>query len=345
MSVRRTPSGTEARDTSIEPRGSEGHTANIVKAGNGPPVFCVPACLRGAKHSAIIELLGAPIDDVLIHPRVYLNASHEVFLVTLFITWVVTLIWHRDQAFEHPALPLIGSLNPCFGWDYPPASYIAMTLCSTNVFLTWRYSGLVQARLFLLSPSGRITHSQRFTRWSAVFLALSTNTWQLLWLIGPAEQSPGLDQDPKKRIWLTHTGLFFAYALALYLAQLGQYLDIAYSSSLRNEIQLKNRVFIGIYSFSLVVFIPAYLFDILMYKDGKPPALSPVITYAAVFLWLACLFGSQYLMPLGDPLHMEMTCESVDLEEENSQEDLGDEEVDEESQELLVVDDNSSQGS
>jgi len=48
-------------------------------------------------------------------------------------------------------------------------------------------------------------------------------------------------------------------------------------------------------------------------------------------------------MPLGDPLHMVTTCDSVDLEGENSQEDLGDEEVDEESQELLEVDENSSQ--
>ena len=79
--------------------------------------------------SGLIELLNQPLNERIFDPRMYLGASHEVFGITLVITWAITLAFHPEQVFDHPARPIIGSFNPCFGWDYPPASYVALVCC------------------------------------------------------------------------------------------------------------------------------------------------------------------------------------------------------------------------
>ena len=68
----------------------------------------------------------------------------SLFEYTLAVLWDAinagALVFRPEQIFDHPAQPIIGSFNPCFGWDYPPASYISVVLCGVNVYLTWRYT-------------------------------------------------------------------------------------------------------------------------------------------------------------------------------------------------------------
>lgn len=132
-SGRRTPSRQLTTNTAILRASSD---EERLKQGLAVSQFALP----GASASWIIRLLNAPLDDLVVYPRRYLAASHEVFLYTLIVTWVITLIFHPEQIFDHPAQPIIGSFNPCFGWDYPPASYISVVLCGVNVYLTWRYT-------------------------------------------------------------------------------------------------------------------------------------------------------------------------------------------------------------
>ena len=101
----------------------------------------------------LIKLLNQPLEQRLFYPRAYLGASDEVFGLTLITTWLFTLAFYPEQIFEHPARPIIGSLNPCFGWDYPPVSLFAHAACSVNVYLTWRYAWLERARTFAPSES------------------------------------------------------------------------------------------------------------------------------------------------------------------------------------------------
>ena len=58
---------------------------------------------------SIIDLLKQPISDRTFYPRKYLSASHEVFGITLALTWAITAIGWRHQFIEHPARPIIGS--------------------------------------------------------------------------------------------------------------------------------------------------------------------------------------------------------------------------------------------
>ena len=147
------------------------------------PVNCSIPC--GQSSFSIIRLLNQPLDSTLIYPRHYLGASHEVFALTLVITWVLTLIWHPEQIFEHPGREIIGSFNPCYGWDYPPAAYVGLTFCSVNVYFTWRYAWLESTRTELVALKYGRQRLDLVTKGTAYFLAAASNIWLLLWIVGP----------------------------------------------------------------------------------------------------------------------------------------------------------------
>ena len=102
--------------------------------------------LPGGRYFAIIALLNSNVDTRDVYPRDYLLASNELTVLTLIITWIVSLIFNRDMVINHPARWIIGGLNPCFGWDYAPANYIAVFMESFQVYLLWRYAWLKAVR-------------------------------------------------------------------------------------------------------------------------------------------------------------------------------------------------------
>lgn len=273
------------------------------EVGNGPRVCNCPKCLTVLFAS--IKLLNQPLDNRIVYPTEYLSASHEVFAITLLVTWVLTLIWYPDQIFEHPARPIIGSFNPCFGWDYAPASYFALTFCSTNVYFTWRYAWLEQTRTALLTLDSKPTLTQRFSSGASYFLAFSSNLWLLLWLIGPNADQPKDDDGPVVRNWMIHTGIFATYALASYSAALGNYLEVAYGPN-PEVIQLKCKIFIIIYGIVGTYLGVVYFYDLIMYEYGQEPALHPILTQIADILWMCCIASMNSFMPPEPPL--EFTC-------------------------------------
>jgi len=262
--------------------------------------------------SSIALILNQRRDEKIVYPKAYLAASHEVFAITLMVTWMITLIWFPEQAFEHPARPIIGSFNPCFGWDYAPASWIAVVCCSGNVYLTWRYAYLESTRTYLLS-NGSYTSAQNFATFSSRFLAFASNTWLLLWLIGPnADDHPQDADGPVMVHWIFHTGIFVVYGLASFLAALGNYLEVA--SSNPSRIQQKNTIFIIAYGLSISYLVFVYGYDLAMYEFGQDPALSPWCTQIADIIWMGCVSSISSFLPFEPPL--KVTIEVIVDEEE-----------------------------
>ena len=64
---------------------------------------------------SIGKLISQPLEERFIYPRKYYAAANEVFFLTLVLTWALTLAFHPEQIFEHPARRFIGSLNPWCG--------------------------------------------------------------------------------------------------------------------------------------------------------------------------------------------------------------------------------------
>lgn len=252
-------------------------------------------CPKCCNRFSICKLLNQRLDELIFDPILYLGASHEVFGLTLFITWVLTLFF-PDQIHEHQARPIISSYNPCLGWDYPPGSYIALVMCSVNVYLTWRYALLDQVRTRLLGD-GRLTCIEKFSTFACFFLALSSNLWLLFWLFGPNADSPKDNDGHAVRNWFIHTCIFMTYASASYLAALGHYLKVRLAPIKRGGgIELKNTVYIIVYGIVLGYLGVVYVYDLVMYEHGRPPALHPIFTKSANLIWMACLASiSDYL--------------------------------------------------
>ena len=59
-----------------------------------------------------------------------------------FTCWIISLITDWTVVWNHPIRNMTGHLNPCFGWDYPPASYFAVMFAAAGVFLDCRYANL-----------------------------------------------------------------------------------------------------------------------------------------------------------------------------------------------------------
>ena len=264
-----------------------------------PTLFQIP---NPGDFFSLVTLLNQPLNERVFEPTKYLGASHEVFGFTLIVTWIITLIYRPEQIFNHPARSIIGSFNPCFGWDYPPASYIALVCCSVNVFLTWRYVWLERTRTRLRNP-GKLTWYERFASFTTLWLAFASNCWLLLWVLGPASTGmletgplmPASDSDLPS--WFFHTGLFVFYASGSYLACLGNYLESRLGGPL-GEIKRKHTIFIGVYGFAVAFLTAVYSFSIWKYRQGQPPALPPYVTQSADILWCASHFP-----PCSPPAH------------------------------------------
>eukprot|EP00930_Biecheleria_cincta_P007544 TRINITY_DN108785_c0_g1_i1.p1 TRINITY_DN108785_c0_g1~~TRINITY_DN108785_c0_g1_i1.p1 ORF type:complete len:310 (+),score=32.99 TRINITY_DN108785_c0_g1_i1:40-969(+) len=270
--------------------------------------FCsCPAWLKDA--SSIVKLLVQRQDDRLVEPLTYLSASHEVFALTLIITWFLTLAFYPHQIHAHPARPIIGSYNPCFGWDYAPASYIALTGCSCNVYLTWRYAFLDKTRTLLVmkkNGSDRPSWSETFAAGTATFLQVASNTWLLLWLIGPNADHPNDPDGPVVKYWFIHTGIFVTYGLASFLAALGNYVEVANGPHKAN-IGTKNTVFICVYGLVLSFLVIVYFYDLIEYEFGQEPALMPWLTQTADILWIMCVSSITSFLPREPPLRITMS--------------------------------------
>jgi hypothetical protein len=239
-------------------------------------------------------LLNQPLGQRVFDPIMYLSASHEVFGITLAITWAITLVLYPEQILQHPARPIIGSFNPCFGWDYPPASYVALVLCSVNVYLTWRYAWLERTRTRLRNP-GTLKWHESFSNATCILLALASNCWLLLWVLGPQStgtprvnslQPAAADDVPA---WMTHTGLFVFYALSSYLASLGNYLDSSCGGHKPTAVRPEHTIFIFVYGCANVFLFAAYVYDLVVYEPGQPPALPPWVTQSSDVLWMLCV--------------------------------------------------------
>jgi hypothetical protein len=263
-------------------------------------------CPSFLQSFSIVTLLNSPIEERLIWPRYFMGATHEVFGITLIITWSLTLAIPilRPQIFDHPARVIIGSYNPCFGWDYFPASWISVFCCSFNVYFGYRYAWLSSLRRALLREAGEVTWASTASSWASYAMALSANVWLCLWLLGPNPLDPVGDIDgPEIFWWSVHTGIFVFMAGAEYFTYLGLLLDIGLSPR-RETVTTVQKVFAAVYGYCCAYLIFVYGYNLAFHVPGSGvPALgSGFWTQIADFMWMACVIGISRFLPEEPPL-------------------------------------------
>ena len=203
---------------------------------------------------------------------------------------------------NHPArVGITGHFNPCYGWDYPPASYVAVTMISLNVYFSFRYAWLESTRVNMVAASkkqGIQSFGDRFSTITAYNLALASCFTLLLWLIGPNDGN-----------WLIHTMIFVYYAISSYLAALGNYLEAA-SGPWKHMIETKHRVYIVTYGLSLASLAVVYPTNTFVVD------VAPALFQIADAVWLIHMLVEQKFAPPQPP--MRITVELVLGEEAES---------------------------
>jgi hypothetical protein len=167
------------------------------EAGSTPTKLIVKVTAKHTVHFALYKLATQPVASSVVRPKDYFAASNELTCMSLAICWTVTLAYDYKLVWNHPARNYVGHLNPCFGWDFPPASYIGIMLAGVDVFFAMRYANLEAMRTRLLDIDNKLSWSELFALVTSYLHALAAVLWLLLWQVGP----PNGD-------WISHLAIF-----------------------------------------------------------------------------------------------------------------------------------------
>ena len=188
------------------------------------------------EYSSLLKLLSQPLQVSIIQPNQYFRASNELVVLLLIVCWTITLIFNPDQAIHHPARDYVGHMNPCFGWDQPPAAYIAVLGSGMDVYLSVRYAILEATRTRLLDQDANPSWAEAFATITAYAHGFAALLWLLLWSVGP----------PDGR-WDWHLAIFSFAIGCRYLCSLGNYIENRFSDdeSQRKRVTRHHTIFIA----------------------------------------------------------------------------------------------------
>jgi|EP00966_Prymnesium_polylepis_P182326 hypothetical protein len=160
---------------------------------------------------------------------------------------------------------LQGHLNPCFGWDFAPASYVAVFMCAADVYLAWTYAVLEALRTRLRDTDNRIDRAERFSLVTTYLHGIASMMWLLLWLVGP----------PDGR-WEVHLAIFSAALGFRYLCTLGNYVENRFGKAFeKGHVNTSHTLFIIVYGLVVAVLPVLYFVDITVYAaEGARPLAS-----------------------------------------------------------------------
>jgi len=232
---------------------------------------------------ALYCLLTAPADGAVVFPKRYFSASNELVVLTLVVCWIMTMIFDRRKAIDHPARNYVGHFNPCFGWDYPPASYVAVFALAADVYLAWTYATLEGLRTKLRDADGKYDMAERFSLVTTYLHGIASMLWMLLWQVGPTDNN-----------WIAHLALFSTAVFFRYLCTLGNYVEQAFGANRpQGGVQRKHTIHIIVYGVVTTTLPILYFADVIIYKaqgrEGVDPPIPWYVLEIADLTWVACL--------------------------------------------------------
>lgn len=220
---------------------------------------------------ALYRLLMTPPQGV-VSPKAYFAASNELVVLTLIVCWIVTVCYDRSQVWDHPARVYVGHFNPCFGWDYAPASYIAVFAMSYDVHLAWTYASLEAMRTKLRDDDGKTSKAERFSLVTTYLHGLASMGWMLLWLVGPPDGQ-----------WAAHLAIFSTAVAFRYLCQLGNYVECRWGKAWESgHVKRSHTVYIVSYGLVSLCLPILYFIDVIMYEAQGRTGVDPPIPLAII---------------------------------------------------------------
>jgi hypothetical protein len=213
------------------------------------------------EYSSLLKLLNQPVNVSIVEPKQYFRASNELVVFTLVVSWSISLTFNPSAVFNHPARNFVGHLNPCFGWDFAPASYFAVFGCAADVHLAWTYATLEAIRTKLLDTDESLSWAERFALYTAILHGVAAMLWMVLWLVGPPDNA-----------WASHLGIFSVAVVFRYLCTLGNFVEARFGRAFDlGRVRKHHTMFICFYgavTFSLPIL---YFYDVVVYRlEGAP---------------------------------------------------------------------------
>jgi len=259
-------------------------TIKLVKAGT--PSSSAKRTFKAkplVEYSSLAKLWYEPVSGRIVVPKQYFRASNELVVLTLIVCWTITLLYSPDKALNHPARNHVGHFNPCFGWDFAPASYLAVFACAADVYLAWTYASLESIRTRLRDYDRRMSPAERFALVTAYLHGIASMDWMVLWLVGP----------PDGR-WATHLAIFTTAVSFRYLCTLGNYVEQRFGLAFAaGRVHRKHTVFICVYGAVTASLPVLYFYDVFVYelegRTGLDPPLPWWLLQAADVAWMTCL--------------------------------------------------------
>jgi hypothetical protein len=176
-------------------------------------------------------------------PELYLEASFEIFLLMLALTWITTCIWNPDVLLRSKGGNRINDIfnynNVCVGFDTAPARYVAQPLFALQSFLGIRFGNLDLLRLNLEYLSQRVTKLQFY--FSAMMDLLFMGTmllWPMLLIITPDQGGSGLNY---------HFYVYVIFVVIMYLTILAQFMEINEKYLGTYKIPLISKIWVRVY--------------------------------------------------------------------------------------------------
>ena len=151
---------------------------------------------------------------------------------------------------------------------------------------------------------GSRTCAETFAVVTGFLVALSSNTWLLLWLVGPTDDN-----------WKAHILLFLFYLSAMYLALLGNYLEAD-----PKVVETRHTVFLFTFGAASVLLPAVYLtqsafkdidrkddvFEFYFFGNPSTSFLPWWVTEAVNFFWFPQLFVVTAFTPPDKPLKLRL---------------------------------------
>lgn len=254
---------------------------------------------------SLVQAISRSIGDSVIEPRMYMIAANEALILIQLLTWGVTLLVEPEYITMHPLRKIIGSVHPTMGWNYPPCSFIGLTLSSFVVYFVWRFVWNDRTATRLLVGKGPLPWWHSFEYNANVLLMLSSHLFLCIWFLGPESNGTlkavpleTLD-SPNLAAWTSHMLIWFVVYIAWYLVCFGAWLEARFSPS-ATVATSSFSFYVLIYGVITAYFITVYSVNLFTYEPGVPPMLPSSVTQPAPLLHLACFMAFPYMLPPGN---------------------------------------------
>jgi len=269
-----------------------------------------------ARASILYRLTQLPAAGSVVNPKDFFKASNELTLLALIVCWTISLTYDWRDVWHHPARNYVGHLNPCFGWDYPPASYFGVMFAGLDVYLSFTYAILEADRTALLDTDQQFSWVERFSSGTAYAHAAASILWLLLWSVGPPDNN-----------WVVHLLIFTVCVAFRYMCTLGNYVEQRFSVNpkARARVFPKHTYFVIFYGVVTSILPILYFSDMIIYKvEGRTGVDPPIPWYVLEVMdvvWICCLSQSNKFSVPEPPIRITRTVldfgDSFEVEEKN----------------------------